>query len=137
MATPNLAADVRPAKIMRATSANLISRTADVAQGLPPHILAAINSELTTLFDRIDVLLARLDAADDDPDLEEDDHSGDPLEVNGEVPDDEGRGILPTRPFYAVDQTAGPVNYTEAQAAYLAAESGLVRSDSGGWRHAS
>ena len=103
---------------------------------LPIHVRAAISSELTMLFDRVGLLLARLDNEDDDPDLEEDDPSGDPLEVNGEAPDDEARGVLPIRPFYGVDQTSGPTNYVEAQSAYLAAENGLVRAPGGGWRKA-
>lgn len=103
---------------------------------LPNHVRAAISAELTMLFDRVDLLLARLDKDDGDPDLEEDDPSGDPLEVNGEAPDDEARGVLPIRPFYGVDQTSGPTNYAEAQATYLAAENGLVRAPGGGWRKA-
>ncbi|MEH3099814.1 hypothetical protein [Sphingomonas adhaesiva] len=103
---------------------------------LPLHIRAAISAELTMLLDRVDLLIARLDDADDDYDLEEDDHSGDPLEVNGEAPSDDGRSILPTRPLYAVNQAAGPINYTEAQTAYLAAENGLVCAPNGGWRPA-
>lgn len=101
---------------------------------LPPHIRAGITAELTMLFDRVDVLLARLDSDDDDPDLEKDDHSGDPLEVNGEAPNDDGRGMLPTRPSYGVDQSAGPINFAEAQTEYVAAENGLVRSSTGRWR---
>jgi hypothetical protein len=112
------------------------TRPANPLRRLPPHVRCAIKAELGLLFDRVDVLLARLDGDEDDPDLEEDDHSGDPLEMNGEAPDDDGRGILPTRPFYGVDQSAGPINYADAQSAYLAAENGLVRTPSGGWRRA-
>jgi len=102
---------------------------------LPIHIRSAITAELTMLFDRVDVLLARLDADDDDVDLEEDDHGGTDLD-RGEADDNDARGLLPMRPLYAVDQTGGPINYAEAQSAYLAAENGLVRAPLGGWRTA-
>lgn len=102
---------------------------------LPKHIRSAITAELAMLFDRVDVLISRLDADDGDVDLEEDDYGGTDLD-RGEADDDDARGLLPTRPLYAVDQTAGPINYAEAQSAYLAAENGLVRLPSGGWRRA-
>lgn len=86
------------------------------------------------LFDRVDVLIAWLDSHDDDLDLEEDDHSGDPLELNGEAPSDDGRGVLPQRPFYGVNQDAAPLNYAEAHSAFLAAEGGFDRNSNGGWR---
>lgn len=103
---------------------------------LPHHVRAAITAELTMLFDRAEILLARLDRADGDCDLEDDDPAGDPLDERGEASDDEARGTLPTRPFYAVDQATGPTNYSAAQATYLAEENGLTRSSNGGWRRA-
>lgn len=103
---------------------------------LPPHVRAAITVELNLLLDRVDVLLARLDDAEPDPDLEEDDHSGDPLELVGEALDDDGRGIMPTRPLYATDQSAGPINYAEAQSAYRAEETRLIYTSGNSWRRA-
>lgn len=110
-------------------------RPANPTNGVPRHVRAAITAELTMLFDRVDVLLARLDRADGDPDVEEDDHGGTDLD-RGEADDDDARGLLPTRPLYGVDQVAGPINHADAQAAYMAAENGLARGPNGGWRRA-
>jgi len=100
---------------------------------------AAIAREIETLIDL-------LDHADGDPDLEpEDDRclAGDDgcapcydqlgKLMWGTAEEDLGR----LAPVYGVDQTAGPINYREASREYRAAELGLVRSASGGWRAAS
>lgn len=79
----------------------------------------------------VERLIALLDAADGDCDLEDDDPSGDPLDLVGEASSDDGRGLLLTRPVWALDQTEGPVNHHQAQREYLAAEMGLVRSPAG------
>jgi len=95
-----------------------------------------MEDEVEVLLARVERLLACLDAIDGDPDAEEDDPSGDPLDLLGEMPSDDGRPLLPERPLWAVDQEAGPTNYREASRAHQAAEMGLVRSPTGGWRHA-
>lgn len=81
--------------------------------------------------EEVERLLALLDAADGDCDLEDDDPSGDPLDLVGEASSDDGRGLLLTPPVWALDQTEGPVNHQQAQREYLAAEMGLVRSPTG------
>lgn len=97
---------------------------------------AAIEAEIEMHLHRVTLLIGRLDRQDGDCDLEDDDPAGDPLDLNGEMPDDEGRGILPTQPLYGVDQSAGPLNTAAANTEYTAAQNGLVRSATGGWRHA-
>ena len=99
---------------------------------LPRHRRRAINAELEQLLDRVSVLIERLDAADDaDRDMEEDDHPGDMLDLLGEAPSDDGRGILAVRPLYALDQTGDPINYAAESRAHRMREMGLVRSDTG------
>lgn len=82
----------------------------------------------------VEHLIALLDAVDGDCDLEDDDPSGDPLDMGGEASSDDGRGLLPTRPIWALDQSGGPSNYREASREQAAKEMGLVRSPTGGWR---
>lgn len=82
----------------------------------------------------VEHLIALLDAVDGDCDLEDDDPSGDPLDMSGEASSDDGRGLLPTRPSWALDQSGGPSNYREASREQAAKEMGLVRSPTGSWR---
>jgi hypothetical protein len=79
-------------------------------------------------------LIAALDTLDGDPDLEEDDHSGDPLDLEGEAPADDGAVLMTARPIYGADQTQGPINEREAITEHKVAELDLVRSPTGGWR---
>ena len=58
---------------------------------------------------QIEALIALLDTIDGDPDLEEDELNGDPLDLGEAV---ECYDVLPR---YAVDQSAGPINRREAQ----------------------
>lgn len=64
----------------------------------------------------VETLLAVLDDEDGDPDLEEDDPSGDPLD-RGEEDGCDHR----TLPRYGRDQSRGPVNCDEAHEARLIA----------------
>ncbi len=68
----------------------------------------------------IERLIALLDTADGDPDLEDDDPAGDPLD-RGEAEDWRPDGFVLPRPIYAVDQSAGPINEPAAYRAYLQA----------------
>ena len=78
----------------------------------------------------ISVAIDLLDMADGDPDIEDDDPSGTPL--------DQGEGdeatIVATKPIYGPDQSTGPINEREAIAEHQAKELGLERSPTGGWR---
>ena len=82
---------------------------------IPRTINLGINS-----FDRyaiecqIEELIALLDLVDGDPDLEDDDPSGDPLD-RGEMPCD--GELLAMKPVYGDDQTLGPINEYEAKRA--------------------
>jgi hypothetical protein len=82
---------------------------------LPRPILARLTAHL----------IDRLDELDGDPDVEEDDHSGDPLDLYGESPSEDGSPVLPTKPIYGVDQSRGPINEHHAHRAYRRAEMGL------------
>jgi hypothetical protein len=62
----------------------------------------------------IERLIALLDIADGDFDLEEDDPAGDALDERGECLTDDGTEMLSTLPLYGLDQSAGPVNEREA-----------------------
>jgi hypothetical protein len=66
-------------------------------------------------------MIDRMDELDGDIDIEEDDPSGDPLDIDGEAsaerPGD--RGLLPTLPIYGLDQSLGPINEAEANRAYM------------------
>lgn len=85
--------------------------------------------------DAVEALIARLDLLAGDADLEEDDHAGDLLDER-EAASDDGRGLLSVLPIWPIDQTREPSNYREASRDHQAAEMGLVRSPSGGWKHA-
>lgn len=74
-----------------------------------------------------------LDARAGDCDLEDDDPAGDPLDVDGEHPSDDGRTIVATMPAYGLDQSAGPINIRAAFQAHQAEDLGLVRSPRGTW----
>lgn len=95
-----------------------------------------IETEIETLLERVDQLLGRLDRADGDCDLEDDDPAGDILD-KGEALGDSGAGIMKTLPIYGVDQRTGPTNYAIVSREHYAAEAGIVRSSTGGWKHAS
>lgn len=64
--------------------------------------------------DQIEALIALLDRDDGDPDLEDDDPAGDPLDERGEAQTEDGTELLRTRPLYALDQSLGPINETAA-----------------------
>jgi hypothetical protein len=64
--------------------------------------------------DIIEQLIASLDLADGDPDIEDDDPAGDPIEIHGEPPSDDGQPTSRIDPIYSADQSAGPINEREA-----------------------
>ena len=53
---------------------------------MPAHRRIAIEGEIEALLCRVELLIARLDAADPDPDLEEDDFGG--CEHDGREPEE-------------------------------------------------
>lgn len=101
---------------------------------VPPHRRVAIEAEIAMHLDRVEYLIARLDRTDGEPDLEDDDPAGDPLEMYGEAASDDGQPLMATLPLYGVDQSTGPINEHAAARAYRAALVGAVPSGSGGWR---
>lgn len=83
--------------------------------------------------DEIERLIALLDAADaSGEDIEPEEDFG--IEDQTEGVGDHGRGLLPDRPLYPVDQCVEPLNYLAASREHQAREMGLARSDTGGWR---
>lgn len=66
----------------------------------------------------IDLLIAVLDAADGDCDLEDDDPAGGAVEDCGEVEDWRPDGIKLLKPVYGIDQSLGPINEEEVYADY-------------------
>ena len=66
----------------------------------------------------IEQALDVLDLYDGNPDLEDDDPAGDPLDEYGEAATDSGTEMLPLAPTYAVDQSLGPTNEDEAYRAW-------------------
>lgn len=104
---------------------------------LPRHRRLAIEAEIAGCLQRAELLIARLDRADAPfEDLEDDDPGGTFLD-DGEGEGDHGRGLLKELPTYGADQRRGPLNYQQASTDHRAAEMGLVRSPTGGWRHPS
>lgn len=63
-----------------------------------------------------------LDSRENDCDLEDDDPSGDPLEILGECQSDDGREVLAMLPKYGADQTLGPINEADARQAHYRME---------------
>lgn len=51
--------------------------------------------------------------------------------------EDGSDAVYATLPRYDVDQSAGPINHRDVVLEHTAAELGLVRSQTGGWRHPS
>ena len=82
-------------------------------------LLSAIPSlprrELGRLVERA---IDHMDRLDGDPDVEDDDPAGDPLELYGEHSSDTGCAMLPGKPLYDEDQTLGPINERDAARAY-------------------
>lgn len=74
---------------------------------------------LREIGDLIETMIAKLDDFAGDPDLEDADPSGDPLDMHGEHPTDDGRDFAPIPPIYAVDQTRGPTNTAAGYRAWL------------------
>jgi hypothetical protein len=103
------------------------------SHNLPHHLRSKIEAEVEAHLHRVELLLAKLDHADGDCDLEDDDPSGDETDERGEVLADDGGVILPTLPRYAVDQRTGPINFEAAKREHHASRMGLVRSDGGRW----
>ena len=68
-----------------------------ISLGLSTCDRKAIEQQIETLIDILDQL-------DGDADEEEDDCSGDPLDLG------EDDRVLPIRPLYAIDQCVGPLN---------------------------
>ncbi|WP_419828187.1 hypothetical protein [Sphingomonas sp.] len=97
---------------------------------LHPTYVLANRAEIEAEVER---LIALLDMADGDCDLEDDDPAGDPLDIEGEAPSDVGTAVMATRPIYGVDQSHGPTNEAAAYRAHKAAQLGLVRTATG-WR---
>lgn len=92
------------------------------------------SSDRAAIEQTVEQLIALLDTADGDPDLEDDDPAGDPLDERGEAPSDNGTDLLPVLPRYGDDQTAGPVNERDGLRALRAVQLGLVPTTTGGWR---
>lgn len=92
---------------------------------------AEIEAEIEAHLTRVTLLIARLDRADGDCDIEEDDPAGDPLDKGEE---DEARGARV--PVFGVDQTREPINQREMEAAERAERAkamGLIKTPRG-WR---
>ena len=87
---------------------------------LPHHRRVAIETEIELHLQRVSLLIARLDRADSDPDLEDDDPAGDPLDEHGEAPTDDGQPLLRMMPLWAVNQATGPLNERVALRDHLA-----------------
>lgn len=68
------------------------------------------------LGDMIEHLIAQLDGLTGDPDLEDDDPAGDPLDI-GEAPAD--TEVLAMLPRYGLDQSRGPINERPAYEQHL------------------
>lgn len=68
----------------------------------------------------IENMIALLDTADGDPDIEDDDPAGDPL-GRGEEEDWRPNGIVLSRPVYGADQSRGPVNERQVANEYYRA----------------
>lgn len=68
--------------------------------------------------DEIERLIGLLDLHDGDCDLEDDDPAGDPIEIHGEAPADNGNDLMPILPLYALDQSGGPINVREGYRAW-------------------
>lgn len=94
---------------------------------LPHSQRLTIETRLAECLDLADLLIAALDA-DEAPfeDIEDDDPSGDTLELRGEAPSDDGRDIYSTLPLYAVDQSEGLINDRVAFRAHMLAAIGRV-----------
>lgn len=83
---------------------------------MPPHRRVAIEAEIEAHLQRVTLLIARLDRADGDCDLEDDDPAGDSLD-KGEGEGHFGQGLYTTLPRYGLDQSTGPTNLREAERA--------------------
>ncbi|HEX8388249.1 MAG TPA: hypothetical protein VF636_04465 [Sphingomonas sp.] len=57
-------------------------------------------------------MIDHIDGLDPDPEEEDDDPAGDPLD-RGELDESRPDGIKLPRPVYGADQSLGPVNYAE------------------------
>lgn len=110
-------------------------RPQTITLGLAYNTRAAIEDE-------IERLIALLDTFDGDTDLEAE-HDVDDAHDDGcgsfyaqgrrlwgSPHEEDGR----LKPAYGVDQSAGPINYRESDQEHRAADLGLVRSPTGGWR---
>lgn len=84
---------------------------------LPHHQRQLIEVEIELHLSRATRLIARLDRADGDPDLEDDDPAGDTLDEHGEAPTEDGTEHLGVLPLYGLDQSLGPINEREAHRA--------------------
>ena len=82
---------------------------------LPPVPRYLRPEDRALIEEQIEALIALLDEQDGDCDLEEDDHSGDPLD-QGEAQAD--TPIAPIQPFYGIDQSLGPINEDDAHRAW-------------------
>lgn len=101
---------------------------------MPLHRRVAIEEEIELHLQRADFLIRRLDQVDAPfEDLEDDDPAGTDLD-DGEGVGDDGRGLLPDRPMYAVDQSTGPTNHRRAEHDHYCRNMGMVRGRDGKWR---
>lgn len=92
---------------------------------LPRAKRAQIEERITRHLSIAHQLIGILDAIDAPfEDLEDDDPSGDVLEIHGEAPSDDGRPLYPVRPIYGIDQSAGPTNEHAAYRAHMLAAIG-------------
>lgn len=76
---------------------------------------------LREIGDLIESMIAKLDSLAGDPDLEDADPSGDPLDIHGEQQSDDGIAIASIWPTYGDDQSSGPLNIAVAHRAHALA----------------
>lgn len=82
---------------------------------MPPHRRELIEAEIERNLQRVTLLIARLDRADEPTmDMEDDDPGGDTLD-RGEGEGHMGQGLYRMLPAYGLDQSAGPTNLREAE----------------------
>ena len=80
----------------------------------PPSVMAALATLGTAHLSAIaEAAISILDQRAGDCDLEEDDHSGDPLDFN-EAPTDDARPLSRIMPIYGCSQVDGPLNSADA-----------------------
>lgn len=89
---------------------------------MPMEIALAFGRDtaMQALGDYIEALISAVDQLAGDPDLEDDDSSGDPLD-RGEDEPWRPHGVVLPQPLYGEDQRTGPLNEKDAVKVYYAA----------------